>query len=273
MMGAGISRTTRIAHLTDIHFGATDAAVVAGLIADLAAWRPDLVVVSGDLTMGARRWEFRAARAFMDSLGAPVLSVPGNHDITPYRPIERFFMPFARWHQEIAAETEPVWQDGRVGVVGLNTAHRMTPHLDWSRGRVTHRGLARLLGKLEALPAGLTKIVVAHHPLLPPEGEFTKQIADGAKRALAALAAHGVRLVLSGHLHRAYARLTEPVILQGGSATSVRLRGEPNEYNLISVDDSGEVNVQGRQWNKGAWAEGRRRLLLPAGLGTQAVLF
>jgi 3',5'-cyclic AMP phosphodiesterase CpdA len=253
---------TRIAHLTDVHFGATDPAVVAGLIKDLNESPPDLVVISGDLTMGARRWEFRAARRFMEALPAPTLAVPGNHDITPYRLVERLLVPYARWHEEIAPDTEPVWMDSRVAVLGLNTARRMSRHLDWSRGRVTGFRLQRLVARLAALPAGLTRIVVAHHPLMPPEGEVSRQIAGNATRALAAFAAQGVRLVLAGHLHRSYARLSSPgmvpggpapLILQGGSATSTRLRGEPNAYNRVTVLEDGSVQIEGRIWTGAFW--------------------
>ena len=253
-----MSGTTRIVHLTDVHFGAEDPAVVEGLVADIRAEPPDLVVISGDLTMGARHREFRAARAFMARLAAPTLAVPGNHDITPYKLLERFLVPYARWRDEISADTEPVWQDCRVGVVGLNTARRAGPNLDWSRGRVSETRLRRVLGKLDALPRHLTRIVVAHHPLLPPPGETSPQVAGNAKRALAAFAAHGVRLVLAGHLHRSYASLSAPeepapLVLQGGSATSVRLRGEPNAYNVVCVAADGGTVIEHRVWDGAAW--------------------
>jgi 3',5'-cyclic AMP phosphodiesterase CpdA len=253
---------TRIAHVTDLHFGADDPVVVRALVAELNANPPDLLAISGDLTQGARRGEFKAARAFIDAVHAPALVVPGNHDITPYDLPERFFAPYRRWHEEISRDTEPVWQDGTVAVLGLNTARRGQWHLDWSRGRVTRRRLDKLLGKLDALPAALQRVVVAHHPLMPPETSPMTTVVGGAKRALAALAKHGVRLVLAGHLHRSYSRIMPenmleaermPMILQGGSATSTRLRGEPNAFNRISIEGDGTIEVGHFLWDGQDW--------------------
>jgi len=141
-------------------------------------------------------------------------------------------------------------------VLGLNTARRAAPNLDWSRGRYTTWRLRRLIDRLDALPPGLTKIVVAHHPLLAPESMPTQRLAGNAKEALAAFAAHNVKLVLAGHLHRSYTRTSLPdfpVVVQGGSATSTRLRGEPNAYNMVVTTPGGAVRVTGRIWTGQDW--------------------
>ncbi len=248
---------TRIAHITDLHFGAEDPDVVAGLAADIDADPPDLVAVSGDLTMGARPSEFRAARAFLDGLRAPWLAVPGNHDISPYNLAERFTDPYRRWRRMVSVETEPMWRDDEVAVLGLNSARRIGLHWDWSRGRFTAVRLRRIVARLDALPPSVIRVVMTHHPLLPPDASPDTPVAGGASNALAVFGRHGVALVLAGHLHRGYSRLATPtgeppLVLQGATATSVRLRGEPNAYNRISFE-GGIPHVEIRVWQDGTW--------------------
>jgi 3',5'-cyclic AMP phosphodiesterase CpdA len=265
---------TRIAHISDLHFGAEDPPVVEALEAELVAYAPDLVAISGDLTLSARAAEFRAARAFLDRLKVATLAVPGNHDITPFRLYERFTDPYRRWRDAIAPETEPCWRDDQVVVLGLNTARRMALHWNWSRGRVTPWRLQRLLDRLAEAPPSLARVVVAHHPLLPPEAAPGTPVAGGARPALSALAAAGVRLILAGHLHRGSARLASPgadatLVLQASTATSVRLRGEPNAYNRITLASDGPPCVEARVWNGQGW---ETRPLEPRALETGPLL-
>ncbi|MBW4025036.1 MAG: metallophosphoesterase [Proteobacteria bacterium] len=251
---------TRIAHITDLHFGAEDPAVVTALLRELNDDPPDLVAVSGDLTQRASIAEFRAAKAFLDALLAPWLAVPGNHDISTYNLIERFTDPYRRWRHEISSETAPVWRNDKVAVFGLNTARRMALHWDFSRGRVTERRLVRLLADLDAVPAQLTRVVVMHHPLIEPEGAPPLHSTGGAKRALKMFSAHRVALVLAGHLHRGYVRATsgggeQPLVVQGATATSVRLRGEPNAYNRVCIGADGRTVITPRVWDGAAWRD------------------
>ena len=67
--------------ISDPHFGTERPRVVEALVSLAQRERPDLVVLSGDITQRARAEQFAAARAFADRLGAPFVAIPGNHDI------------------------------------------------------------------------------------------------------------------------------------------------------------------------------------------------
>ena len=71
----------RIAHLSDLHFGRDRPELLDPLVEAVNDLSPDLAAISGDLTQRARPAQFRAARDFIDRLEAPVLAVPGNHDV------------------------------------------------------------------------------------------------------------------------------------------------------------------------------------------------
>lgn len=226
-----------VAHLSDLHFGREDPRIVADLAADLAAVAPALVVVSGDLTQRATTREFQAARAFLDALPAPRLVVPGNHDVPLLDLARRFLAPLGRFRRHVCDDPEPAWVDDVVAVVGVSTARSNV----WKAGRISLAQIARAREVLRAAP-GRVKVLVAHHPFSPSAEHPGARVAGRSLRALRALEAEGLDLVLTGHLHRGHAgdvrdhlHAFDRSVLAAHASTAVsrRRRGEDNAYNLL----------------------------------------
>lgn len=268
---------TVIAHVSDIHFGRELPGVVEALVADLAAVAPDVVVISGDLTQFGSHSEFAAARALLDRIPAPYLVVPGNHDIPTFPLWEMAFRPFRRWRRYITEGLAPEWSGAAVLVKGVNSARPYGPYLNWSRGRIAPAQIAAV-ATAERDPRIL--VVTAHHPVA--YGEDTEHAYDLVTRGdllLATLARRPRSLILLGHRHRAHASLWNPtegertavtgtsmarddvLIVHAGTATSDRLRGQVNSWNLITLAGEG-VGIEVRQFASNAWGTASRLALL-----------
>ena len=65
---------TRIAHLSDPHFGTEEPRLVGPLVEAVAELRPDLVVLSGDLTQRARPAQFAAAARLVSVAPLPLVT-------------------------------------------------------------------------------------------------------------------------------------------------------------------------------------------------------
>lgn len=223
---------TRLVHLSDLHFGRVDQSLTEPLVAAVTHLKPDLTVISGDLTQRARHSQFARARALIDRLPEPLLSVPGNHDIPLDNIFVRFLRPFGRYRKYICRELEPEFRDDVMAVAGVNTVNRWS----WQRGKIGRSRLARLSERLAEAPQEL-KIAVLHHPLEHgPETE--KRLMRGASETLEVLSQHGANLVLSGHLHRASARpfraAPDLLFVEAGTGLSTRLRHDQrNTFNVL----------------------------------------
>jgi 3',5'-cyclic AMP phosphodiesterase CpdA len=229
----------KIAHLSDLHFGAVDPAVVEAAVAAVAAAQPHLVVISGDLTQRARRAQFGAARAFLDRLPQPRIVVPGNHDVPLWNIFARGWAPLTKYRTIIGEDLAPFYADPEIAVLGLNTARSFTI----KDGRLNREQLAAARTAFAKAAPAAVKIVVTHHPFDQPEAEHSGDIVGHARRAIEAFTSLGVDLILSGHLHltRTGPSTTRypgsgTLLVQAGTATSYRRRGEVNSFNLIETE-------------------------------------
>jgi 3',5'-cyclic AMP phosphodiesterase CpdA len=250
----------RIAHISDLHFGCNDPLATQALLDDIAEQQPHLVAVSGDLTQRAHHHEFASARAFLDHIDAPIIAVPGNHDVPLYNVARRAFTPLKRFRHYISAEPHPFFADGELAVLGINTARSAT----LSNGRISHEQMAAISSVFGQVPSTRFRSLITHHPLMPPPDAPDRDIVGRADPALRAIAAAGVDLLLAGHYHRAFtgdiasyhlAARRSILVSQAGTAISTRRRDEVNSYNFISINDR-EISCRRRIWDGGRFAEG-----------------
>src|SRR5687768_10104926 len=116
----------RIAHLSDVHFGRVRQVVLDPLRRRLEELRPDLLVVSGDITQRARTSEFEAARAYIASRRRPRVVVPGNHDVRLWSDAIRLARPLRPWRRAWGEDAEPVVRGKELVAAGLCSAHGWT---------------------------------------------------------------------------------------------------------------------------------------------------
>jgi Icc protein len=215
----------RIAHLSDLHCGSPhfQADLLERAIEEISASRPDVVVISGDLTTDGYRGEYLLAREFVDRIDcSELIVVPGNHDSrnVGYVHFEELFGPRA----------STLHKQG-VTIVAEDSSE---PDLDHGQiGRVRYESIESAFAE----PADL-RIFVLHHHLLPIPGTGRERnIVYDAGDLLELLLGSNVNLVLAGHKHVPYAwQLENLFVVTTGTVSTLRLRGHGRPcYNLIEV--------------------------------------
>ncbi len=249
-----------IVHLSDIHFGRVDPTVVGPLIETVKQIAPDLVAVSGDLTQRARSYQFKEARAFLDTLPQPQIVVPGNHDVPLHNVFARFLQPLRKYRRYITNDLRPFYYDDEIAVLGVSTARSLTI----KGGRINQQQVDWMRDRLCSFADEVVKIVVTHHPFDLPEGHHERNLVGRARMAMELLASCGADVFLAGHLHISHTTHSakrykieghSALVIQAGTATSNRGRGEANSFNVIHVEPA-NIAVERLEWqpDKGLFA-------------------
>ena len=242
-----------IVHLSDLHFGATDPTLVSAVIDEVRRQDPQVVAVSGDLTQRARGGQFRAAREFLTALPGPLVVVPGNHDVPLYNVFARFAAPLRGFRQHVGRE-HTQYVDDEVAILGADTTRAFTI----KDGGLTRRDVDRLVQQLNTVPSSAVRVIVCHHPFDPPRSRTARWTRPAPwSDAVATLVEHGVDLFLTGHRHLSFAGHTagryrvhgrSAIVVEAGTATSIRARGEGNAFNVVRVDGK-QVTVERLEWH------------------------
>jgi 3',5'-cyclic AMP phosphodiesterase CpdA len=127
----GANRPLRIVQVSDTHLSETHAYFIDNFdvfVAEMQALKPDLIVHTGDISFNGplRPDDLKFAKAHLDRLPAPVLTLAGNHDIGEAPPFSRLDQPINK--ARISAWTKtigPMWWSHDIGswrLIGLDTA-------------------------------------------------------------------------------------------------------------------------------------------------------
>jgi 3',5'-cyclic AMP phosphodiesterase CpdA len=158
----------------------------------------------------------------------------------------------SRYRRYITSDLEPFYADAALAILGLNTARSLT----FKGGRINIKQMARIRARLGDSAPGVVKMLVTHHPFDVPAGYQDRDVVRRARLAMKMLAICGVDLLLSGHLHRTYLGRTaaryqlgdySALVIQAGTATSTRSRGEANAFNVIRIARP-QLTVESMLW-------------------------
>jgi 3',5'-cyclic-AMP phosphodiesterase len=195
-----------IAHLTDLHVRAwgvqSHGHIPASLVLQRAverlnamAPRPDLVLLTGDLTHAGKPAEYAALRATLARLDPPLLAIPGNHDSR-----EHFLAAFPEMALERAGGFGQFVHDhADLRIVGLDTIK------PGSSGGALCAERLDFLDRTLASAGGRSVLVAMHHPpiLVGMRTMDPIWLQDGREDLSEIVSRRGnVEAILCGHHHR-----------------------------------------------------------------------
>ena len=188
---------TTLLQISDTHFGSEQPHVMQALEALALAKKPNVLIVSGDITQRATPAQFAAARGFCDSLQVPqMLAIPGNHDIPLFNLFARVLQPYAAHRKAFGQALEQHLKMPSLNISTVNTT-RWWRH---KNGEISNAQISPVSSQPALATPQQLRIVVVHQPVyvLRPQDEHDRL--RGWQAAVQAWANAGADIVMGGHI-------------------------------------------------------------------------
>ena len=226
----------RIVHISDLHFGMNRLEIADAFLQDLSSVKPELIIISGDLTQRAKDEQFLALQIFLKQLPAEVLVVPGNHDIPLCNVYSRFISPFKAYRHYVGNQFKDKFSNDDIAILGINSVN---PY-KIKDGKLSKKNLKAInyYFKTEDKSAN---ILFFHHNF--DQLKDMHKPLENEKQFLSYLKDSKVNIVCTGHLHFAHVGLIQKnnkkpcLVLHAGSLLCTRSRDGLNSYFVIDIDD------------------------------------
>lgn len=255
----------RLIQLSDIHFGGQNGPATEAALDYARQWKPDLIVVTGDITLNGLPREFEAAKVWLDRLPRPWLCTPGNHDTPYWNLLLRTARPFARYRKWVGEPFGERAAMGDLAVQTVNTARGAQPRLDWSKGAIDLDTCRQAVDWMGGLAPETLRVVACHHPLIEAVRAPVTGGVHRGEAAAALLAEGGVDAILTGHVHNPFATPLAcgdgRTYAVGAGTLSLRVRGAPPSFNQIRTAND-TLTVEAMAWT-GSHFEPYRTWALP----------
>ena len=250
-----------LVHLSDTHFGGdADPALIEAVEDLLPDLEPTVTVVSGDLTVRARHGEFQAARAFVHELErtAPVIVVPGNHDVQWWlRPLVPFgaAAKYKKYAAYFGSDLTPTKSFPGLCLACAQTSHGVAwgslthqPRDIAVKGHLPAKEVQRVTEVFNQAEPTQLRALIVHHNVV--RGELSERMGLARwKRAQQRILACGAELVLCGHDHQESAQQLEGKVVVSCTGTlSRRSRGgRPAVFHRVCWDPD-SIQIEQYRW-------------------------
>ena len=260
----------RLVHLSDLHFGAhADLAQIGALERLIPELAPSAVVISGDVSQRARHGEFQRALAFIEHCRhtAPVLVVPGNHDVrwwsSPFG-IRGEGPKYYHYRRYLGEVLGPVLEVPGAIIVGTVSANGLSfgsvtknPRDLTVKGHLPDSELERARTAFSRVSPADCRVLVLHHNVI--RGKISNRWGLARPEATQrAIIESGADLVCCGHDHEEQMAVLRRedgtsggrsvVVSQSGTHTDMTRGKRPSVFNLIYISPE-EIGVRFMRWN------------------------